>query len=298
VEDCVTGTGNWRRRTAHQPAPIPRFGGRVLLVEDNPVNRAVAEQMLQRVGLDVAMATDGRAAVGALREHAFDLVLMDVQMPVMDGLDATRAIRAEQATQGVRTPIIALTANAMAGEREVCMAAGMDDFLPKPFSSHQLHQLLARWLTTLPPLTQAEAGHAAHGATRTRTLVVASEPRRFGGATVDRAVLERIRELGGLDKPDLLPKVLHLFLEDVPRHIEAIERARQRGDRSSLAASAHTLKSSSAHTGAMRLSAMCAALEIEARAGELARAETVVALEGEWRAVRSELESAMAEMVG
>ena len=298
VEDCVTGTSNWRRRTTHKPAPIPRFAGRVLLVEDNPVNRAVAEQMLQRVGLDVAMATDGRAAVGAVREHAFDLVLMDVQMPVMDGLDATRAIRAEQAERSVRTPIIALTANAMAHERDVCMAAGMDDFLPKPFSSPQLHQLLARWLTKLPPLPQAEAGDAEQRATRTRTLVV-SERRRFDGATVDRAVLERIRGLGGADKPDLLPKVLQLFLQDVPRHLEAIESAWLRRDGPSLATSAHSLKSSSAHTGAMRLSAMCASLEREARAGQLAQAETLVAaLEGEWRAVRTELESTMAEMVG
>jgi two-component system, sensor histidine kinase and response regulator len=186
----------------------------------------------------------------------------------------------------------------MAHERDVCMAAGMDDFLPKPFSSPQLHQLLARWLTKLPPLPQSEAGDAEQRATRTRTLVV-SERRRFDGATVDRAVLERIRGLGGADKPDLLRKVLQLFLQDAPRHLEAIERAWLRRDGPALATSAHSLKSSSAHTGAMRLSAMCASLEREARAGQLAQAETLVAaLEGEWRAVRSELESAMAEMVG
>ncbi len=299
VEECMTGTSSWRRRAAHKPAPIPRFAGRVLLVEDNPVNQAVTERMLHRVGLDVAMATDGRTAVAAVREHTFDLVLMDVQMPVMDGLDATRAIRAEQALVGLHTPIIALTASAMAQEREVCQAAGMDDFLPKPFSSHQLHQLLARWLPTLPALPQAEANAAAKGAARTRTLVVTGEQRRFDGAIVDRAVLERIRELGGADKSDLLSRVLHLFLQEVPRHMASIQRAWQRRDAPLLATSAHALKSSSAHTGAMRLSAMCAALETEARTGQLGRAQSVVeSLEGEWRAVRDEIESAMAELVG
>ena len=294
IEDCITGTCNWRRRTAHKPAAVPCFAGRVLLVEDNPVNQAVAERMLQRVGLDVEMATDGRAAVGAVCDQAYDLVLMDVQMPVMDGLAATRAIRAQQASQGAHTPIIALTANAMPQERELCLAAGMDDFLPKPFSTYQLHQLLARWLETLPAIPDAAA---AHGAARTRNAP--GEHRRFEAAVLDRSVLQRIRELGGTDKPDLLSKVLQLSLQDVPRHLAAIRQACQRRDPKLLATSAHGLKSSSAHIGAMKLSAMCAALEADARAGALVRAEPALAsLEGQWRAVRNQIESAMAEMIG
>jgi two-component system, sensor histidine kinase and response regulator len=299
VEDCIGGTSSWRRRASYKPTPLPHFGGRVLLVEDNPVNQAVAERMLQRVGLEVALATDGRAAVGAVHEHPFDLVLMDIQMPVMDGLDATRAIRAGQAGRPVRTPIVALTANAMPGERDLCLAAGMDDFLPKPFSSHQLHELLARWLTKLPGAAQAQTGAPTQGPARTRTLVVMDEARRFDQATVDRTVLQRIRKLGGADKPDLLAKVLQLFLQDVPRHLAAIQRGWLHRDAPLIVASAHSLKSSCAHTGAMKLSAMCAALEAEARAGKLGRAESLLALlEGEWSAVRSEIESAMAELVG
>jgi two-component system sensor histidine kinase/response regulator len=295
IDDCITGTSSWRRNAVYKPAPIPSFAGRVLLVEDNPVNQAVTERMLQRVGLEVKTAADGCAAVAALRDQAFDLVLMDVQMPVMDGLDATRAIRAIQASTSAHTPIVALTANAMAQEREACLAAGMDDFLPKPFASAQLHQVLTRWLAQRTSSAPADAKAAARDPAPPRK----SEPFDWqpGGATLDRAVLARIRQLGGSGRPDLLPKVLRLFLEDAPKHLSAIEHALQRRDAPLLGTSAHTLKSSSAHTGAMRLSAMCAALELQARAGDLGRAESVAAsLEGEWQAVRNEIESAMAEL--
>jgi two-component system sensor histidine kinase/response regulator len=295
IEECTTGACSWRSRPATRPVPLPRFGGRVLLVEDNPVNQAVAEGMLQRIGLDVALAADGRAAVEAMRAHAFDLVLMDVQMPVMDGLDATRAIRAQQACDAAHTTIVALTANAMAQERDLCLAAGMDDFLPKPFSSHQLHQVLARWLQKVPV---APNGGAAPASSRTRNFVATEGHRRLEAAVLDRNVLQRIRELGGTGKPDLLERVLNLFLNDVPRHLAAIQHAWQGRDAPLIATSAHVLKSSSAHIGALRLSAMCAALETDARSGELGRAEAVVAsLEGEWRAVRQQVESALAEIV-
>jgi two-component system sensor histidine kinase/response regulator len=297
IEDCITGTSSWRRRAVYRPASIPRFAGRVLLVEDNPVNQAVTEGMLQRVGLEVTIKADGCAAVEALSSQAFDLVLMDVQMPVMDGLDATRAIRAGQAPRGDHTPIVALTANAMAQERDLCLAAGMDDFLPKPFASHQLHQVLGRWLRSPAASAQAEASAVLQNAARVRKSDAPPVHPDFPGAVLDRTALERIRELGRAGRPDLLPKVLQLFLEDAPRHLSAIEQASQRRDAPSLASTAHSLKSSSAHTGAMRLSSMCAALEKQARAGDLGQADSLVAsLLAEWTAVRREIESAKAEL--
>jgi CheY-like chemotaxis protein/HPt (histidine-containing phosphotransfer) domain-containing protein len=276
-------------------APVPRFGGRVLLVEDNPVNQAVAERMLQRVGLQVTLAVDGRSAVDATRDQRFDLVLMDVQMPIMDGLHATRAIRAVQTPLGLRTPIVALTANAMAQEREQCLAAGMDDFLPKPFSSVQLHEVLARWLEPRTGATGGEALTAPGAARPPGALAAPLEPARFDSVQVlDQTALQRIRELGSRDRPDLLANVVRLFLHDAPRHLSAIQQAWQRRDAPAMAASAHVLKSASGYTGAMRLSAMCAALETDARAGELGRAEAVVAsLEAEWRALRQQLDAAM-----
>jgi two-component system, sensor histidine kinase and response regulator len=299
VQELITGTCDLARRAVVRPAPMPRFAGRVLLVEDNPVNQAVAEHMLLRVGLKVALAMDGRAAVDAMRQNAFDLVLMDVQMPVLDGLDATRAIRVHEAGLARHTPIVALTANVMAQERDQCLAAGMDDFLPKPFSSPQLHQLLARWLTARPASVNGAAAVATKAADRSRNFVVPGEHRRFDAPVLDRGVLERIRELGGAAKPDLLSRVLQLFLHDAPRHLAAIQQAWQRRDAQLIATSAHALKSSSAYIGAMRLAAVCAALESDARAVDLGRAEAAVAsLEGEWRAVRHDIESALAELVG
>lgn len=116
---------------------------RVLLVEDNPVNRKVAARLLEKAGLQVEFAENGLEAVQKATANTYDLILMDCQMPVMDGYEATRLLRA----RGVRTPIIALTANALSGDREQCLACGMDDFLAKPVKADALHETLTRWLT-------------------------------------------------------------------------------------------------------------------------------------------------------
>jgi PAS domain S-box-containing protein len=134
-----------------RPSEERRLVGRVLLVEDNPVNALVAEEMLKSLGLDVELAANGRAAVEASSRSRFDVVLMDCQMPEMDGLEATARIRAREATEpdgssASRTPIIALTANAFSEDRERCLAAGMDDFMSKPFACEDLRQLLDRWI--------------------------------------------------------------------------------------------------------------------------------------------------------
>jgi two-component system sensor histidine kinase/response regulator len=128
---------------ADDSAQLP-LRGRVLLAEDNPVNQKVALSMLRRMGLDVSVAKNGLEAVDAVRRTTVDLILMDCEMPELDGFEATRQIRRAQA--GVRTPIIALTANAFEENRERCLAAGMDDFLSKPFDKAQLRTLLAQWL--------------------------------------------------------------------------------------------------------------------------------------------------------
>jgi signal transduction histidine kinase/CheY-like chemotaxis protein len=121
--------------------------GRVLLAEDNPVNQKVATSLLTRAGLDVEVVENGRAALERAEAGGFDAVLMDVQMPVMDGLTAAREIRAgEAARDAARVPIIAMTANAMVGDRDACLRAGMDDYLAKPFTRNQLTDMLRRWL--------------------------------------------------------------------------------------------------------------------------------------------------------
>jgi CheY-like chemotaxis protein len=126
-------------------APLAAWGHRVLLVEDNAVNAIVAEAHLQGLGLHVTTVTDGHAAVAACARQRFDLVLMDCQLPGLDGFEATRLIRAEEARRGVvPTPIVALTANALAGDRERCLEAGMNDHLAKPFGQADLQALVSR----------------------------------------------------------------------------------------------------------------------------------------------------------
>lgn len=130
------------------PAPLPALRGRVLLVEDNPVNAIVAEAILARAGLAVDLATDGEQAVRRTADERFDVVLMDCQMPVLDGIEATRQIRQREGHRGdALLPIIGLTANASEEDRLACLSAGMDDFLVKPFREHQLHSVLARYLS-------------------------------------------------------------------------------------------------------------------------------------------------------
>ena len=127
-------------------SPTARPGAlRVLLAEDNVVNQLVAERMLTKQGHAVVVVGDGAKALTALERDTFDLVLMDVQMPVLDGFAATAAIRAREQTTGRHLPIVALTAHAMKGDRERCLVAGMDDYLTKPVKADKLFQVLARW---------------------------------------------------------------------------------------------------------------------------------------------------------
>jgi CheY-like chemotaxis protein len=133
------------------PTAPPFLRGRLLLAEDNPINQQVAVQMLGKLGYQVTAVDTGQAVLEALAQANYDAVLMDCQMPVMDGLAATEAIRQQEQAEGRRRlPIIAVTANAMASDREQCLAAGMDDFLSKPFRREQLREMLERWVVVEP----------------------------------------------------------------------------------------------------------------------------------------------------
>jgi len=258
---------------AGSPSALPQFPLRLLLVEDNSVNLLVAQRLLQVLGCEVVTATQGEQALEALHTQAFDLVLMDCQMPVVDGYDATRRWRAHEAAQGAaRLPIVAMTANAMAGDRERCLQAGMDDYLSKPINRETLQVVLARWSSVMaddtaptPPL-----------ATPPALTPAPSPPAReeTPAAVLDQDVLDELLDVIGADTA----RIIGVFLDDTPPLIRQLQDASVAADLDQLRALAHSLKSASANVGAMALSAAAWRIEHDARAGTLERPAVAVAL--------------------
>jgi TMAO reductase system sensor TorS len=230
-------------------------GPKILLVEDNPVNREVAVGMLENLGCAIDAAENGWLAIEAMNNALYDAVLMDCQMPVMDGLTATADIRRREQTSGAtRVPIIALTANAMEGDRERCLAAGMDDFLSKPFTQQQLATLLRRWLA-LRALPEAER--------RDLSRV----------PLIDAGVL---RNIAALSKPALLNSMIDLYLQHSPSLISAIETAAANMQGDALSQAVHTLKSSTSNLGGTRLAMVAKECEALVREGGVTQAASLV----------------------
>jgi CheY-like chemotaxis protein len=195
-----------------------------------------------------------------LANGGYDAILMDCQMPRMDGFQATRLLRErERATHAARVPVIALTANAMTGDRDECLAAGMDDYLSKPFTSTQLLLTLSRWLPAAPA-APAEGSQAA------RSDAAGPEPVLDGDSALDPRPLDAIRALNPARADLLVRRVTEAFLQSAPDQLAALARAASGGDAGALRREAHSLKSSSANLGALRLAAL--AREIEARGRE------------------------------
>ena len=232
-----------------EPTAAP-LRGSVLLVEDNPINQGVARAMLHKLGLGITVANHGQEALDLVRQRDFDLVLMDCQMPVMDGFAATEAIRRLPGGCGPRVPIVALTANNMQGDEARCLRAGMDDFLAKPYSLAQLDATVRRWLL---------ASHVA---------AVVEAPRTTGlmaldgtAQTLNRQTLDGLRELDPNGSDDLVRQLLGMFVESTPAAVVQLRRAIDAGDGTSVGRFAHALKSSAANVGAESLSAVMRELE-------------------------------------
>ncbi len=235
-----------------------RLRGHVLLAEDNPVNQEVARAMLDGLGVRVDVAVNGKEALAMRARRDYDLILMDCQMPVMDGYQATAEIRALEAAGDSRLPIVAMTANAMEGDRQRCLEAGMDDYLAKPYSMSQLAQVLGRWL----PLVKPEEATVEEGA--------AAEP--ASDAALDSRHLEHLRDLDSAGGMTLAHRIMRVYLDASGENMAGLEQALVSGDAEALRHAAHTLKSSSANVGAPRLSALFKRLE-----GMGARADMVEA---------------------
>ncbi len=277
------------RKTPRSPSWAKQHQQRVLLVEDNPVNQELGYEMLQSLGLQVDVAEDGEQALAAIARQHYSLVLMDCQMPVMDGFEATRQLRAtEQAAGAARLPVIALTANALVGDRELCLAAGMDDYLSKPFKAVELSEVLARWL----PQPEAIVARPVAGDPPPDQSPTA------GSALLDLSRLGQIRALHGPGKPNILGRVIRLFFDSAPGQLAGIRAAVEAAHAPGLYETAHALKSASINLGATDFSELCKQLEMMGKKNQMEGAmDKVVALEQSFPAVCAAL-NALPEVQG
>jgi CheY-like chemotaxis protein len=237
---------------------------RILLAEDNPVNRQLALRVLQKKGHQVNVASDGREVLEALKKYgraAFDLVLMDVQMPEMDGLQATSAIRIQEEGTGTHLPIIAITAHAMKGDDDRCRAAGMDGYVTKPLRAAELFREMDRCLAAFgspPPLFLPPPAD---------DRPPLEQPGTEGDALDRAALMERVD--GDME---LLAELVQLFSEDSTRQIDELRRAIEKNDATAVARSAHALKGVLGNLAADRGFAAASVLEQMGRQGNLAGA--------------------------
>ena len=266
-----------------EPPPVPTArttGLRILLAEDHPVNQEVARQILQRLGHHVVVAADGHAALATLERlgrGAFDLVLMDLQMPVMGGLEATAAIRDAERASGTHLPIVALTAHAMHGDRERYLEAGMDGYVTKPIDGVELTRVIDQ---LVPPTAEP-------GTVSTAAVPVAPCAARL--PAFDEQVVRA--RLG--DNARLFEKMVRLFLEDCPARMRAMRRAIAAGDGEALREPAHALRGAAANFAAAPVVDAAQRLELQAKNGELSQSLAAYdVLTGEMQRLRRALRRA------
>ena len=260
--------------TTHTARPVEKRNARVLLAEDNPVNQKLTLRQLKKLGFQADAVANGREVLQALAQVPYDIILMDCQMPEMDGYETAKTIRRTPATHGSGPYIIALTANAMLGDRDKCLGSGMNDYLPKPLDLADLEGVLERALAKLQPIEEE---------------ISARSP------CLDQAVIAGLRELREPDEPDSFKELAELFIKDGWMRITRLERALADKDSPAAAATAHTLKGSANNLGARQLARLCQSLENTAKSADMTEAANILLeLKGEFQqveqALRAEIE--------
>jgi CheY-like chemotaxis protein/HPt (histidine-containing phosphotransfer) domain-containing protein len=258
--------------------------GVILVVEDNPVSQMLVARQLERLGYGVVITGTGEEALDVFPELRPAAVLMDWQLPGIDGLETTRGLRRLE-DRGTRAPVIAMTASALAGDHERCLDAGMDDVLTKPVSMVTLGTALTRWLTG----DEDTVLHAS-GATAGPSAVQAVGEEAPGREAFDRETFDRLAD--ELGDAQLLGSVVGAYLRELPGRVAGIEAAVAAGDREELRRLAHTLTSTSAAMGASALAVECARLERECATGD-----DVVALAPDWADLHRGAEQTLVELL-
>jgi CheY-like chemotaxis protein/HPt (histidine-containing phosphotransfer) domain-containing protein len=287
--DCLITSlhGGTEQEPAAAPAAAagtPDILGSILLVEDNQVNQLVGSKVLTKLGYTFEIANNGLEAVEAVRTAAYDAILMDCQMPEMDGYQATSAIREFEGLER-HTPIIAMTAAAMEGDRQACLAAGMDDFISKPVRLEAVSEVLQRWAvartagsseptsagTKTAPSPEPVDGSGSDRAGSDRAGSDRAGSDRAGSDPLDRTQIELLLSLDG-GEGETLGEIVEQYLTHGEKGLHELRRVLSAGDVESLERAAHTLKGASANVGASAMVELCAALETTARAKELSEA--------------------------
>jgi CheY-like chemotaxis protein len=241
------------------------------------MNRELAVYMLQELGCEVEVVVDGRLAVRAATASRFDVVLLDCQMPEMDGYGAARAIRQQEQGSGGHVPIVALTANASKADRERCLASGMDDFLSKPFTLQELSSVLTR-AGSADMRAQCAANPGEPQASRAQPEVLAQH------------VLEQLRALDKPGRPKIIVRLIDAFLNSVPARMLEVVAADERGDVAEIRRLTHSLTSVAGNLGAAKLSELASRLDAGAAGLEpAARAAAVGRLCAEYERVLAAL---------
>ncbi|MDH3620112.1 MAG: ATP-binding protein [Gammaproteobacteria bacterium] len=275
-----------QKRALERPAVAweERFlAGKVLLAEDNPVNQEVAVGLLEAMNVDVTVVANGREAVALSGSGEFDVILMDCHMPLMDGYEATRAIRDREASEGAKpVGIIAVTANALSGDRNQCIAAGMNDYVSKPFSGEELYKLLAKYL----PGTHSKGSSkpVADMSALPGPIIVS------GTSAVDQSVLEQLENISRNGRGGLAKRVVEAFLGSSSDLMAQIRDAISAEDGKNVHAGAHALKSSSANVGALNLAELCRAVETAGRENDFS------AVQEYWQLMRTEYAAVVAAL--
>jgi signal transduction histidine kinase/DNA-binding response OmpR family regulator len=272
----ASATAGTDERVNPRIEPDQKFSARVLVAEDNLVNQEVVLEYLTSLGCSVSLANNGLEAVELFKSAVFDLIVMDCQMPEMDGLTATRHIRSDEtARQLKRTPIVAMTANAFAEDRTACLQSGMDDYMSKPYTEDQLVAMLTRWIG-------ATAGHADRPAALIPPTSILEAPM----SALDAVFVNGLRE----KRPQLWTRMVSAYLTHTPKTMADIEAARHSAQVAALRMATHSLKSSSANVGAMRLAEL--ARGIEALSKDETLDQAIAAIDGlvaEYQAVEAAL---------